>query len=400
MSIQLGCDSVKLEIKDMDHNGNGISNVGGKVVFIPKTITGDTCDAMIIKEYKNYDVAKVNEITKPSKSRIDSICPYYQECGGCNISNLSYEEQLQFKKNKVINIFKRYLNMTINPDIIGSEKIYGYRNKITYHYDNALGLIKEFGGVIDIDNCLIVSDKINNLYHKIKSLDLTKVKMIMIKECDNGLILDITGNVDISSLKDDCIAIYMNNKCITKSEDGYIKLGNIKYLISNKSFFQINTSNITTLYDSILKYGNFNKDDTVIDLYCGVGSISLYIAKYVKKILGVEIVKEAASDAKNNAQINNINNVEFICSDVAKSNFSDIEGDILIVDPPRTGIDKHTLEVINNKGIKKIIYVSCNPMTLVRDIKALDNYKMTNISCIDMFPQTHHVETVCVLERK
>ena len=391
---------MKLEIKDMDHKGNGISFIDGKVIFVPKTVIGDIIDASIIKEYKNYSIGKINEIVDKSEFRLDNKCPYYMECGGCNISNLDYNKQLEFKKNKVKNIFLKYLNMDIDLDIIPSKKEYKYRNKITYHKNKSLGLISEYDGIVDIDNCLLVSDKINKLYDKIKKLDISLVKLITIRECDNGLILDIVGRLNIDTLKEDCIAIYMNNKCLFKKEDGYIKLNNLKYMISNKSFFQINTSNITTLYDNILKLGNFTKDDVVIDLYCGVGSISLYVAKYVKKVIGIEIVEDAISDAKINAKINNINNVSFICSDVAKSNFSLIDGDILIVDPPRTGIDKQTIEVINNKRIKKIIYVSCEPMTLVRDIKCLNNYKIVSINVVDMFPQTHHCESIVLLKLK
>ena len=391
---------MKLEIKDMDHKGNGISFIDGKVIFVPKTVIGDIIDASIIKEYKNYSIGKINEIVDKSESRLDNKCPYYMECGGCNISNLDYNKQLEFKKKKVKNIFLKYLNMDIDLDIIPSKKEYKYRNKITYHKNKSLGLISEYDGIVDIDCCLLVSDKINKLYDKIKKLDISLVKLITIRECDNGLILDIVGKLNIDTLKEDCIAIYMNNKCLFKKEDGYIKLNNLKYMISNKSFFQINTSNITALYDNILKLGNFTKDDVVIDLYCGVGSISLYVAKYVRKVIGIEIVEDAISDAKMNAEINNINNVSFICSDVAKSNFSLIDGDILIVDPPRTGIDKQTIEVINNKKIKKIIYVSCEPMTLVRDIKCLNNYKIVSINVVDMFPQTHHIESVVLLKLK
>ena len=391
---------MKLEIKDMDHKGNGISFIDGKVIFVPKTVIGDIIDASIIKEYKNYSIGKINEIVDKSESRLDNKCPYYMECGGCNISNLDYNKQLEFKKKKVKNIFLKYLNMDIDLDIIPSKKEYKYRNKITYHKNKSLGLISEYDGIVDIDCCLLVSDKINKLYDKIKKLDISLDKLITIRECDNGLILDIVGKLNIDTLKEDCIAIYMNNKCLFKKEDGYIKLNNLKYMISNKSFFQINTSNITALYDNILKLGNFTKDDVVIDLYCGVGSISLYVAKYVRKVIGIEIVEDAISDAKMNAEINNINNVSFICSDVAKSNFSLIDGDILIVDPPRTGIDKQTIEVINNKKIKKIIYVSCEPMTLVRDIKCLNNYKIVSINVVDMFPQTHHIESVVLLKLK
>ena len=309
---------MEIKIIDMDHSGNGIGKIDNKVVFIPKTITNDLCNIEIKKEYKNYNIGRLNKIIEKSSDRVDNICPYYNICGGCNISNLNYQKQLQFKLNKVKNIFKKYLNIDIATNIIGSKKEYQYRNKITYHKDNYLGLISIDNSVIDIDKCLLISDKVNSLYNDIKKEDLSNVDKVTIKECDNGLILDILGKINIDNLCDKCLSIYINNKCVYKKEDGYINIGDIKYIVSNKSFFQINTSNISSLYDEIIRLGEFRKEDNVIDLYCGVGSISLYISKYVNSVLGIEIVSDAISDAKENAKINNINNTEFICGDVSK----------------------------------------------------------------------------------
>ena len=391
---------MEIKITDMDHLGNGIGKVDNKIVFIPKSITGDICDVSIIKEKKNYAIGKIKNIINNSPDRKDAECPYYNICGGCNISNLDYNKQLLFKENKVKNIFKKYLNIDINPQVIGSNNIYGYRNKITYHFDNYLGLVSVFDKVIDIDKCLLVSDKVNELYKLIKENDLSNVRKIMIRECDNGLILSINGKMNIDNIKDKCLAIYMDNKCIIKKEDGYISINNLKYIISDKSFFQVNTSNINKLYDEIVRYGEFNKNDKVIDLYCGVGSITLYIANYVKEVLGIEIIEDAIRDAKKNAIINNITNTKFICGDVSNLIDDNIDCDTLIVDPPRVGLDKHSVEVINKRKIKKIIYVSCDPMTLVRDIALLNNYKMEKISIVDMFPETHHVESIVLLSLK
>ena len=391
---------MKLEIIDMDHKGNGIGRIDNKVIFIPKSVVGDICDIDIYKEYKKYDIGRINKIIKKSDKRIDSICPYYEMCGGCNISNLSYLEQLKFKVNKVKNIFKRYLDMEINPRVIRSNCEYGYRNKITYHVNKEIGLVSLYDGIINIDKCLLVSDKVNELYALIKENDLSKVDKIVIKECDNGLILSIYGNMEIDNLCDKCLSIYINDKCVYKDNDGYINIDDIKYKVSNKSFFQVNTSNIVSLYDEIVRYGEFKKSDKVIDLYCGVGSISLYISKYVDSVLGIEIIEDAVRDAKENAILNKIENAKFICGDVSKLIDDNIDCDVLIVDPPRIGLDNHTINVINNTGIEKMIYVSCDPMTLVRDLSKLDNYELKEISVVDMFPQTHHVECVIKLHRK
>ena len=391
---------MKINITDMDHLGNGIGKIDNKIVFVPKSIPGDICNIDIYKSHKKYDKGRLREIITASNSRIDARCPYYNECGGCNISNLSYDNQLSFKVNKVKNIFKKYLNTDIEPRIIESTDEYHYRNKITYHVNNEVGLVSEFDNVLNIDNCLLVSNKVNKLYNEIKNMDLSKVKSFTIRECDNGLILLIAGKMKVDKLKERCLSIYMDNKCVYHKDNGYITIGDIKYKISPDSFFQVNTSNIARLYDEIIRYADFNKENRVIDLYSGVGSISLYIAKYVKSVLGIEIVAAAVSDARENAKLNSISNAKFIDGDVSKLIDDNLIGDILIVDPPRIGLDRHTISVIDAKKIKKIIYVSCNPMTLVRDINLLTNYKLSSISVIDMFPQTHHVESIVLLSLK
>ena len=392
---------MRISIKKMDHLGRGIGYNEGKVIFIPKAIPGDVVDIEITNSYKKYDIGKIIEIIEPSNERIDVGCSYYYECGGCHISNLKYFNQVNFKKDKVIDMFKRYLNKEIVPRVISSEKDFEYRNKITYQVRNGkIGLVDINNNFIEIDKCLLVSDRVNKLLSILKKEDLSKAIKIVIRECDNGLILSITGDIKIDNLINECLEIYINGKKKYSKEEGYLYIGNLKYRVSDKSFFQINTSNICHLYDEVIRYGEFTGNERVVDLYCGVGSISLYISKYVKSVLGIEIVKEAIDDANYNKKINKIDNAIFICSDVAKIIDDKIECDTLIVDPPRAGLDKHTKSVINNSNIKKVIYVSCDPMTLVRDLKDLDMYNLEKISIVDMFPQTCHVECVSVLHRK
>ena len=392
---------MRISVKRMDHLGRGIGYNEGKIIFIPKAIPGDVVDIEITNSYKKYDIGKIIEIIEPSNERIDVGCSYYYECGGCHISNLKYFNQVNFKKDKVIDIFKRYLNKEIVPRVISSEKDFEYRNKITYQVENGkIGLVDINNNFIEIDKCLLVSDRVNKLLSILKKEDLSKTIKIVIRECDNGLILSITGDIKIDNLINECLEIYINGKKKYSKEEGYLYIGNLKYRVSDKSFFQINTSNICHLYDEVIRYGEFTGNERVVDLYCGVGSISLYISKYVKSVLGIEIVKEAIDDANYNKKINKIDNAIFICSDVAKIIDDKIECDTLIVDPPRAGLDKHTKSVINNSNIKKVIYVSCDPMTLVRDLKDLDMYNLEKISIVDMFPQTCHVESVCVLERR
>ena len=392
---------MEVKIIDLDHKGNGIARIDNKIIFIPKCVPGDIVDIEVIKTHKKYDEGRVLKLISSSDNRIDTICPYYNICGGCNISSLNYSKQLEYKKNKIINIFKRYLNLDIRPEIIGSNNRYEYRNKITFQSRNGVvGLVSIDNELIDISECLLVSEKVNELYKKICLEDLSKVNKIIIKECDNGLILDIEGTINIDNIKDMCLSIYCDNECVYNNECGYINIGDIKYRVSKDSFFQVNSSNITRLYDVVLEYGEFKNTDNVIDLYCGVGSISLYISKYVNSVLGIEIIEDAIMDAKENAKLNNINNVDFVCGDVSKLVDDNVSGNIVVVDPPRIGLDNHTIDVLNNINIDKLIYVSCDPMTLVRDLGKLDNYEMKDITLVDMFPNTHHVESVILLQKK
>lgn len=389
---------MKVEIKDIDHKGNGIGRIENKVQFIPKCIPGDCVDVEIVKSHKKYDEGRVREIIHASCDRIDSICPYYEKCGGCHISNLNYGKQLDYKKNKVINIFKKYLNMDIRPEIIGSDNRYEYRNKITYQSrDGLLGLVSIDNDFQQIDYCFLVSDRVNALYTCICKNDLSKVSKVVIRECDNGCIVSVDGMLEIENIRDKCLAIYMNGKCVSKKEDGYIKIGDIRYIVSNQSFFQVNTGNINRLYDVIKKYGDFKKSDRLIDLYCGVGSISLYLAQHVSCVLGIEIVPDAIIDANKNKEINGIKNVEFICGDVSKLIDEHVDYNVVVVDPPRAGLDNHTISVLNDLHIDKLLYVSCDPMTLVRDLGKLENYELKDITLVDMFPQTYHVECCSLL---
>ena len=390
-----------INVLDYGMNGEGVSKVDGKVILIENALVGEEVDIDIVKSHKKYDEGRVNSFVRYSEDRIESLCPYYNICGGCNISNLNYSKQLEYKENKIINIFKRYLNIDINPEIIGSDNNYEYRNKITFqNMDGIVGLVSIDNKLINIDKCILVSDKVNELYNVICKEDLSNVRKIVIKECDNGLILGLDGKMNIDDIKNLCLSIYCNGNCVCKNDDGYINVGDIKYRVSMDSFFQVNSRNISRLYDVIVKYGEFKKNDSVIDLYCGVGSISIYISKYVDSVLGIEIIDDAIKDANENAKLNGIKNTKFICGDVSKLVDDSISGNVVIVDPPRVGLDNHTIDVLNSINVDRLIYVSCDPMTLVRDLSKLDSYEIKDITLVDMFPQTHHVESVFLLQRK
>ena len=412
---------MQVRIVDMDHKGNGIGKIDKKIVFIPKGITGDLVEIEIVKSHKKYDEGRILKIIDSSDDRIDSICPYYNVCGGCNISNLNYMKQLEYKKSKVVNIFKRYLDMDIDPVIVGSDNRYEYRNKITYKCVNGkLGLVSIDNDLVLVDKCFLVSDRVNELYEMISKGNLSLIDKIIIKQCDNGLILGIYGNIDIDesvtldmydklddsicslidTVRNKCLSIYINGICVCRDDFGYINIGDIIYRVSLDSFFQVNTENISRMYDVIVRYGDFCKNDGVIDLYCGVGSISLYVSKYVDSVLGIEIVEDAIKDANENAKLNNIDNVKFICGDVSKIVDDNVNGNKIIVDPPRGGLDNHTIDVLNEIDVDRLIYVSCDVMTLVRDLKKLDKYEVRDVTLVDMFSQTHHIETIVLLVKK
>lgn len=393
-----------MKIERINHDGEGVGYLNNKVSFVPKTIPGDEVLATIIKEYKNYNKCKLDKIIAESSDRVDYPCKYYLDCGGCSIGNYEYNKQLEFKKDKVKNIFSKYLNVSINPDIIPSRQ-YGYRNKITLRVDKKLGLLEnESNDIVNIDKCLLVSDRVNEIISLLNSYNISELDSVIIREFDNGIMVGLYGSINdevITKLKEYVISIYLNDKELYKKEDGYIILNGIKYLISLNSFFQVNTSNITNLYDLVIKYGKFSKEDSVLDLYCGLGSISLYISKYCKSVLGIEINESSINDANKNMKINNIINTKFICSDVAKIIDENYHYDVVVVDPPRSGLDNYTKDVLKKINCKRIVYVSCNPMTLVRDIRDMsDTYEFKDISLVDMFPNTHHIECVCLLTLK
>lgn len=393
-----------IEIIRLNHSGEGIGKINNKTIFIPKTIIGDIVSVNITEEHKNHLRGNVLKYIKRPTNCLNPKCKYYYNCGGCHLSNLSYEEQLSYKENKVKDIFKKYLDKDINPKVIKSDKEYEYRNKITLQVkDGKLGLYKnKTNDIIEIDKCLLVSNKVNKIINNLNQYDLNKVTNIIIKESNNEIMLYIEGNISKDIINIENIdTIIINNKII--KGNGYItqNISDLKYIVSPQSFYQVNNNTVKKLYDKVLEYANLNKEDKVIDLYCGTGTIGIYLSRYCKEVLGIEISDSSIKDANQNIKLNNINNVKFIKGDVGKIINNNLEADIIIVDPPRSGLDKITRKTLLEILPKRIIYVSCDTMTLVRDLKELlTKYNPEDISIVDMFPQTHHCESIVVLERK
>ncbi len=399
---------MEVVIEKMNHQAMGIAKINGKVVFIPKVIVGDIVDIDIVKEYKNYSIGRVNKIIKNGSKRVDVLCPYYDICGGCSISAYTYQDELEYKVNNVIDIFKRN-EIDIKPNIIKSDNRYGYRNKITLQVSNGIiGLYEEDSNkIVDVDKCLLVSDKLNEIIDIIKrNINVNKCNKIVIRDTYYGIMIIFYGSVNneevIKYLGKKVVSIYTYDnkyKCIYGEKYLYEMIGEYKYRISPDSFFQVNSRTVNKLYNKVVEYAIKNeKKDNLVDLYCGTGTIGIYLSKYFNCIIGIELNKQAVEDAKENAKINSVNNIEFYAGDVGKIINDQIKADVIVVDPPRSGLDKRTKDILLKIKANKIVYVSCNPLTLARDIKELDNgYKLGKITLVDMFPNTHHVESVCVL---
>ena len=403
-----GRDNVikKVLISSVNHQGYGVARINNKVVFVENAITDDVVDIEIVKEYKKYALGEVVNFVSMSKEHITSACPYYDKCGGCQISHITHKAQLDFKKEKMRNIFSRYLDMEISPKIISVNE-YNYRNKVVFHIkDGKLGFYEDgTNKLIKIDNCLLLDERINNLIPLFNNLDLTYVEKIMVRVTSKEVMVVFYGFID----KIDVLKEYVSSIILVNIKEkllygkSYIKeeVNGLKFIISYNSFFQVNTKAMVRLYDKVLKYANLTKEDDVLDLFCGTGTIGIYLSMYCKSVLGVEIVEEAIKDANINKELNNIDNISFICGDVDRVINEKFNQNVLVVDPPRSGLNKNTKNVILNNGFDRIVYVSCDPMTLVRDLKDLSSkYEFKEITLVDMFPNTYHVETFCVLERK
>lgn len=395
---------MELKIERLSDNGDGIGFIDGKVVFVPKTVPGDVILIKDIKDYKKYYRGSLDTIVGKSDIRCDIECPYYDICGGCQIMGISYEKQLEYKKNKVVNIFKKYADIDINPFIFGNKQ-FKYRNKIILHVsDGKLGLVKYHShGFVNIDRCLLVSDKINEVIKIINDkLDLVDVSKIMLREATNGDIMvkfygDISFKQVIGSLDGIVKSIYVDDKLVFGDERIFSILNGFSFGISPESFFQVNYEGMIKIYDIILKY--INDGDRILDLYCGSGSIGIYVSSKCSSIFGVEINESAVRDANLNKEINGLDNVNFRCGNVDSIIDGKYRCDTVIVDPPRGGLNKKTRDILLDVNSDKIIYVSCDAITLARDINYLKSkYYLEDITLIDMFPNTYHVESVACLK--
>lgn len=380
----------------LDYFGRGICYVDSKVLFVYNLLPKEEAIVKITENKKKYMIGEITKYLSKSKCRVKPKCKY-EKCG-CQIKNMSYEDTLKFKVNKVKDILKRNSNIDLNIKIESTNSIYNYRNKITLKVKNGkLGYYSNGSNdLIEIDKCLLASDRINEIIKLIKKENLNDVKEIVIKDFD-GVMVVIDGNMNIDKLKSKCKSIYMNEKKVYGKERVVSTLGEYKFYISKDSFFQVNKDVCILLYNKVLDYIKNGK--SIIDLFCGTGTISIFLSKHFKNVIGIDINKEAIKCANDNLKLNSIQNVKFICGN-ANEVIKNLKSDYLIVDPARSGLSKSGIKNILKIKPKKIVYVSCDVMSLSRDLNRLkDYYNVLDITLFDMFPWTYHVESVCLLEK-
>lgn len=435
--------------RDLTNEGKGIVDYKGATVFVPNLLVGEKASIELVNKVSNIFYGRVVKLIEKSKDRVNPLCPYYKDCGGCNLQHINYPKQLEFKKQQVINAYKKVAGMNVNAlDTIGMDEPYKYRNKVqlpvsSYKRKTILGFYKEnTHDVVALDSCLLQDDVSNTIMNKVKDLlnamhieayneDTRKgyIRHILIKRgfVSNETMLVLVTNTDsfpgrgqlvdrikkempyintiVQNINSRKTTVILSNKEKVLYGKGYIidELMGLKFKISAQSFYQINHEQTEKLYSKAIEMAKLNKNDVVLDAYCGVGTIGMSLAKHVKEVIGVEIVEDAIKDAKENARLNNLKNVKYYCDDASefmKKMVKDkYKPDVVFVDPPRAGCDKKFLESLVYLKPKKIVYISCNVATQARDVKFLreKGYKYSDVQPVDMFPNTYHVESIVVL---
>ena len=395
---------MRVIIEKLDNFGRGITYINNKICFVIDALPLEDVEVEIIYENKKYMEARVVQYFKKSLFRVDKKCKYSSLCGGCDLIHLLFEKENEYKENKVRELVHKFHIDTEVKSIVYQDE-YFYRNKIVLHKDgNNIGYYqKKSNSIVSIDSCLLVNKKINKLIEYIHNIDSIQGEILI--RTSNDLLysmISFSSNDDFDfSLLSMFDVIEYNKKIVTKEKYIVTNIGLKKYYLSLSSFFQVNIKLTEKLYDEVYNNIKILKPKTVLDLYCGTGTIGIYISDLVKSVVGIDNNPSNYYDAMNNKKLNKSNNVSFILDSVENviDKFHNI--DCIIVDPPRKGLDKKSLFEINRISPKSIIYVSCDIVTLMRDLSFFqDNYVVKYIKPFNMFPRTYHVETVSVLCRK
>ena len=459
-------DVFRVEITDISDDGSGIGKTDGFTWFVKDAVMGDTVEASVMKTKKSYGFARLQKIINPSPFRTEARCPVARQCGGCQLQVMDYEAQLKFKERKVYNNLKRIGGLEslvlsgemssggfvqMEP-IMGMEEPWRYRNKAQFPFgrDKDGRIIAGFyagrtHNIIENEDCFLGTEENKAVLgiirrfmeeYKIEPYCETghtgivrhalirkgfRTGEIMVCLVINGKSLphsgalvkaltEIPGMTSISyNINREKTNVILGNEVVNLYGPGYITdyIGNVRYQISPLSFYQVNPVQTKRLYETALEYADLKGNETVWDLYCGIGTISLFLAQKAGTVYGVEIVPQAIDDARKNAELNHMDNVEFFvgkAEEVLPKQYDEnhIYADVIVVDPPRKGCDTVCLDTIVRMAPKRIVYVSCDSATLARDVKYLGErgYEVKKVRCCDMFPHTGHVETVVLLTRQ
>ncbi len=440
-------------ITGMTTEGSGIGKIDGTAVFITNTAVGDVIKTKIIKTSKNYAIGKIEEIITPSPDRIEPDCGYFSQCGGCTYRHITYDAECRIKYQRVKDAVSRiggFDNLTVNPIVAGqSRNCYRNKSQLPVGTDSKGNLIMGFYAyhshrIVDSNSCNLQPDVFTEISNIVRKWTFDNKIQPYNEETHTGLLrhlyiryAEITGEIMVCLvINDDNIPntkklaeklkaingfkslqlninkektnVILGKKCITLYGSDYITdiLCGLKFNISPLSFYQVNRTQAEKLYSIAQEFAQLKPDDILLDLYCGTGTIGLSMAHKVEKLVGVEIIPQAIENAKKNAQLNNITNAEFICADATRASIKlekqGIKPTVVIVDPPRKGCDKQLIETISNMSPQRVVYVSCDSATMARDIKIFNQlgYIPQQVTPVDMFPGTSHVETVVLMSRK
>ncbi|MBF2600957.1 23S rRNA (uracil(1939)-C(5))-methyltransferase RlmD [Listeria seeligeri] len=443
--------SVEITIEDLTHDGNGVGKIDGYPLFIPNTLPGEKVTAKIIKLNKNYGFARMENLEVVSAERVEPPCAVYSKCGGCSLQHLSYVGQLAFKRNQVEETMKRIgkLNVEVK-ETLGMENPWRYRNKSQVPVGFVNGKLtagfyqKRSHEIIDMSTCLIQSEQGDFAVQKTREVlakygtepydektgkgDIRHIMtrfahttgqlmLVLVTTKDRlpfkeEIIRDLTEQLALTSIVQNInpqktnVIFGERTKTLWGKDIIEDTIHGIRFAISARSFYQVNPLQTEVLYQQAIEAAELTGEETVIDAYCGIGSISLCLAKKAKHVYGVEIVDQAIQDARTNAELNNLSNTTFEtgkAEEVIPTWYkAGIVADVLVVDPPRKGCDEKLLQTILAMKPKKVVYVSCNPGTLARDMKILSDggYEANQVQPVDMFPMTTHIEAVTVLNLK
>ncbi|ADZ19573.1 SAM-dependent methyltransferase [Clostridium acetobutylicum EA 2018] len=444
----------EIYIDDFGNMGEGIGKIDNFTVFVKDAVKGEKVRAKIIKVNKSFAIGKLIDIIEKSQDRTEPVCSIYKKCGGCQLQHLKYTEQLEFKKNKVVECLKRIGKLDLSSvrinETIGMEDPYFYRNKVQLPVGETAGEAKigfyreRSHEIIEVDKCFIQDDSANEIILLIKrwikefniegyneysgkgtlrhimirkAFKTGQIMLVLVTNTENvphkkELIHMITTEIQgikgiIQNINNKKTNVILGQREITLWGESTIEdyIGEFKFNISSKSFFQMNPIQTEKLYSAALKYAGLTGKEVVFDAYCGTGTISLFLSQNAKKVYGVEIIPEAIENAKINAKQNGIENTEFIVGkseeEIPKLIEKGIAPEVVVVDPPRKGCEKSLLHSIAEASPKTIVYVSCDPATLSRDLGILSElgYEVNEVQPVDMFPMTGHVETIVLIKR-